>query len=43
MAGVDACPGGQAIQDRKRNRVITCIKSGGGSGGGGGNETEGDG
>ena len=27
-AGVDACPGGQAIQDRKRRRGIGCIKSG---------------
>ena len=28
LVGVDACPGGQAIQDRKRRRGIGCIKSG---------------
>ena len=38
-AVVDSCPGGQAIQDRKRRRGIGCKKSGvaqsqgGGSGG----------
>ena len=37
---MDVCPGGQAIQDRKRRRGIGCIKSGvdqsrGGRSGGG--------
>ena len=40
MTRVDSCPGGKAIQDRKRRKVIGCIKSsaywsqGSGSGGG---------